>query len=62
MLPLLTRRLGHGVSDHLDRGYYGQFLEYPDDYDPWQTSIDRLCDHWSEWDGMQEIVAESRAS
>ena len=52
-----TRRLGHGVSDHLDRGYYGQFLDYPDEYNPWQTSIDKLCDHWSEWDGMQEIAS-----
>ena len=51
-----SRRVGHGVSDHPDRGYYGQFLDYPDDYDPWQTSIDRMCDHWSEWDGMQELV------
>ena len=22
-----TRRIGHGVSDHPDRGYYGQFLD-----------------------------------
>ena len=45
-----TRRVGHGVSDHPDRGYFGQFLEYPASYDPWATSIDKLCDHWSEWD------------
>ena len=51
-----SRRVGHGVSDHPDRGYFGQFLEYPDDYDPWQTSINKLCDHWSEWDGMQTLV------
>ncbi len=50
-----TRRLGHGVSDHLDRGYYGQWLEYPDSYDPWKTSVDFMCDHWSEWDGMQNV-------
>lgn len=55
-----TRRVAHGVSDHPDRGYYGQFLNYPDDYNPWQSSIDKLCDHWSEWDGMREIVAEHR--
>lgn len=55
-----SRRLGHGVSDHLDRGYYGQFLEYPASYDPWQTSVDKLCDHWSEWDGMHKIVAAAR--
>ena len=51
-----SRRIGHGVSDHPDRGYFGQFLEYPDSYDPWQTSIDKLCDHWDEWDGMQAIT------
>ena len=53
-----TRRVAHGVSDHPDRGYFGQYLEYPEDYDPWQTSIDKLCDHWSEWDGMQAVLAE----
>ena len=51
-----TRRVAHGVSDHPDRGYFGQFLEYPDDHDPWQTSINKLCDHWSEWDGMQNFL------
>ena len=56
-----TRRIGHGVSDHPDRGYFGQFLDYPESYDPWETSIDKLCDHWSEWDGMQEVLAEARA-
>ena len=45
-----TRRIGHGVSDHPDRGYFGQFLEYPASYDPWATSIEKLCDHWSDWD------------
>jgi hypothetical protein len=55
-----SRRLGHGVSDHLDRGYYGQFLEYPPEYDPWKTSVDKLCDIWSEWDGMKSIVARNR--
>ena len=52
-----TRRVGHGVSDHPDRGYFGQFLDYPPDYDPWATSVAKLCDHWSEWDGMRELVA-----
>ena len=52
------RRVGHGVSDHPDRGYYGQFLDYPESYDPWKTSVAKLCDHWSEWDGMQESVRQ----
>ena len=55
-----SRRLGHGVSDHLDRGYFGQFLQYPESYDPWQTSINKLCDHWSEWDGFQKLIEERR--
>lgn len=56
-----SRRVGHGVSDHPDRGYYGQFLDYPPEYNPWTTSIDRMCDHWSEWDGMQQTVASLRS-
>ena len=55
-----TRRVAHGVSDHPDRGYFGQFLEYPDGYDPWSTSIDKLCDHWSEWDGMQFLTRREK--
>ena len=51
-----SRRLGHGVSDHLDRGYFGQVLDYPNDYNPWETSVAKMCDHWSEWDGMQDVV------
>ncbi len=56
-----TRRVGHGVSDHPDRGYFGQFLDYPNSYNPWQTSVDKLCDHWSEWDGLRELVAAARS-
>ena len=55
-----SRRVGHGVSDHPDRGYFGQFLDYPDGYDPWRISVEKLCDHWSEWDGMRDIVEPSR--
>ena len=49
------RVVGWGVSDHPDRALNGDFLEYPDSYDPFQTSIERMCDHWSEWDGMRDI-------
>ena len=52
-------RIHWGVSDHPDRMLNGDFLEYPESYDPYQTSIDRMCDHWSEWDGMQETVLET---
>ncbi len=51
-----SRRVGHGVNDHPDRGYFGQFLEYPETYDPWQTSIEKMCDHWSEWDGLKSLA------
>jgi hypothetical protein len=50
-----------GDSDHPDRGWDGEFLTYDTDFDPWRTSIDLMCDHWSEWDGMQEVVAAQRA-
>ena len=49
-----------GDSDHPDRGWEGQFLDYAEGYDPWRVAVDVLCDHWSEWDGMQEVVAEGR--
>ena len=57
-----SRRIAHGVSDHPDRGYFGQFLDYPDDDDPWQSSIDRLGDHWSEWDGMQAVLKDRQST
>ena len=40
----------------------GDFLEYPEDWDPYKHSIEMLCDHWREWDGMQEVVREGRAA
>merc|ERR1712194_923269 len=55
-----SRRVGHGVNDHPDRGAYGQWLEYPKSYDPWKLSLDAMCDHWSEWEGMRHIVSNAR--
>lgn len=48
-----------GDSDHPDRGWDGEFLDYPEGYDPWQVALDAMCDHWREWDGMAEVVAEA---
>lgn len=48
-------QIAWGVSDHPDRELSGGFLDYPDSYDPFRTSIDKMCDHWSEWDGMQHV-------
>jgi hypothetical protein len=56
------RMLGHGVSDHCDVAYYGKQLEYPPHYDPFATTLERLCDHWLEWDGMKDFVAAERAA
>ena len=44
-----------GDSDHPDRGWDGEFLDYTDGYDPWKVAIDAMCDHWSEW----EFVTDS---
>ena len=47
-------RIGWGVSDHPDRKLNGDFLEYSEDYNPYKTSTEKMCDHWSEWDGIDE--------
>jgi len=57
-----SRKIGHGVSDHPDLAYFGNQLEYPQTYNPWQTSLEKVCDHWSEWDGMQAIVEKARGN
>ena len=56
-----NRKIGWGVSDHPDRALNGDFLDYPDHYNPYQTSVDKLCNHWSEWDGMADIVKKERS-
>ncbi len=48
--------IGWGVSDHPDRQLNGDFLDYPPSYNPYQISVERMCDHWSEWDGMHSFV------
>ena len=49
-----------GISDHPDRAMDGGFLDYSaaPDYDPFAYSREKLCDHWSEWRGVQDLVAE----
>lgn len=51
----------NGVSDHPDRGQLGEWLEFEPGSDPWERSKDAMCDIWSEWEGMQEVVAAARA-
>ena len=49
---------GQGVSDHPDRGFDGQMLRFQEPgYDPFEASVDALCDHWGEWRGMVGAVA-----
>ena len=50
------------MNDHPDRGAYGQWLEYPEGYDPIKISVEAMCDHWSEWAGMQHIVEGGRGT
>lgn len=50
-----------GDSDHPDRHWNGDFREYASGHNPWEVSKNALCDIWSQWDGMQEIVAEERS-
>jgi hypothetical protein len=49
-------RVGWGVSDHPDRALNGDFLDYPETYDPYLDSIERLCDHWSEWADITRVI------
>ena len=54
------RKLVAGNSDHPDRGWDGEFLDYEADNDPWERSRDAICDMWREWEGMQQVVAEAQ--
>ena len=51
----------HGTRDHNDRlaDASAAAFDYAN-YNPYQMTIDHLCDMWSEWDGMQETVASER--
>jgi hypothetical protein len=48
-------KVASGGSDHPDRAWTGEFLEYEPGNDPWERSKDAMCDMWSEWDGMAEF-------
>jgi len=50
-----------GLSDHPDRGWLGDWLEYEPGNNPWERSKDAMCDMWDEWEGMRDVVAEQRA-
>jgi hypothetical protein len=52
-------KVATGGSDHPDRAWTGEFLDYEPGNDPWERSKDAMCDMWSEWDGMGEVVQRS---
>ena len=51
----------HGITDHPDRGYHGEWLQYPEGVNPWERSKHLLCHPWEVWEGMQQVVADERA-
>jgi hypothetical protein len=51
----------NGISDHPDRGQFGQWLEFEEGNNPWEKSKDAMCNMWKEWEGMGDVVAEERA-
>ena len=50
-----------GVSDHPDRGHWGEWLDYEEGNDPWERSKTALTQMWNEWEGMKEIVDREKA-
>ena len=52
-------KLVNGITDHPDRGQYGEWLDYEQGNDPWERSKHAMCHMWNEWEGMREVVAES---
>ena len=52
----------HGTRDQNDRLADANAVTFDyETYNPYRTTIDHLCDMWSEWDGMQETVLRERA-
>jgi len=49
-----------GISDHPDRGWLGEWLEYEPGNDPWHKSKQAMCNMWDEWEGMSEVVSTAR--
>ncbi len=50
-----------GGSDHPDRAWTGEFLEYEEGNNPWERSKYALTHIWDEWEGMQDVVAAEEA-
>lgn len=50
-----------GVTDHPDRGWTGNWLEFEEGNNPWERSKHAMCNMWDEWEGMSDVVAEEQA-
>jgi hypothetical protein len=51
-----------GLSDHPDRGWLGEWLDYEAGNNPWERSKHAMCNIWDEWQGMQSVVASELAA
>lgn len=51
-----------GISDHPDRGWLGEWLDYEAGNNPWERSRQAMMNIWDEWEGMQAVVAEEQAA
>ena len=50
--------MGNRVAVRDASGFAGEMLRFQEpDYDPFEASVDALCDHWGEWRGMAGAVA-----
>ena len=45
-------QLVSGMSDHPDRGWNGEWLEFEPGNDPWERSKHAMCNMWDEWEGL----------
>ena len=51
----------HGTRDHNDRLHDAAAAVFDyETYNPYQMTINHLCDMWSEWDGMHAVVERER--
>ncbi|MDG2026140.1 MAG: hypothetical protein P8J50_03465 [Acidimicrobiales bacterium] len=48
-----------GMSDHPDRGWLGEWLDFEPGNDPWERSKHAMCNIWDEWEGLQDVVTEA---
>jgi len=50
-----------GMSDHPDRGWLGEWLDFDEGNDPWERSKQAMMNMWAEWEGMADIAEQGSA-